>query len=446
MRGDRSLALPGPIALRRSADADDLASCYPTSGDATSQSRRNGEPAASSASEDGPDRGIDLGRERLTAVGGRSSPGRGYARPVRARVALASHPRRGRSRPSSRPASQSPRLTPSTSGGESEFASWAATRLARLRPCAAARRSARAVFAGTPGHALELLLASPRARPRPSRSGAAARAAAPGRRPRAGRTSTRARRASRRWRWKAIAKRCASSRIRCRSCSPGECAASTIGSGAARDEDLLHPLRERDHRDARQVVRLHRRERRRELALAAVDRRRGSAPPRTPRRTRPRVAGRASRANRRETTSAIAAKSSCPVEPAHGELAVVRLLRDRRPRTRPSSRRSPRPGCSRCRSTRSGSAGSRGSAPRAAPRAPRRGAAASSPTTSVSDASASRAFCRASSCSRRFSPRSARAHLDARAAQLRQELLERARGRRRPRGTTICGGIDGAEP
>jgi hypothetical protein len=38
-----------------------------------------------------------------------------------------------------------------------------------------------------------------------------------------------------------------------------------------RHENLLLALRERDHRDARQVERAHRRERGRELALAAVD-------------------------------------------------------------------------------------------------------------------------------------------------------------------------------
>ena len=48
---------------------------------------------------------------------------------------------------------------------------------------------------------------------------------APPRRPdarRARRRSTRAPRVSRRWRWKPSAKRCASSRTRCRSCRPGE--------------------------------------------------------------------------------------------------------------------------------------------------------------------------------------------------------------------------------
>ena len=57
-------------------------------------------------------------------------------------------------------------------------------------------------------------------------------------------------RASRRWRWKPSAKRCASSRNRCRSCRPGECGSSTIGSGRSGHEDLLHALRERDHGDA----------------------------------------------------------------------------------------------------------------------------------------------------------------------------------------------------
>src|SRR5207302_8503918 len=41
--------------------------------------------------------------------------------------------------------------------------------------------------------------------------------------------------------------------------------------GPAGDEDLLDALRERNDCDARQIVRLHRFERRRQLALAAVD-------------------------------------------------------------------------------------------------------------------------------------------------------------------------------
>src|SRR4029078_4549457 len=42
-------------------------------------------------------------------------------------------------------------------------------------------------------------------------------------------------------------------------------------AGAPGYEDLLLPLRERDPRPAREVVGLHRGERRRELTLAAVD-------------------------------------------------------------------------------------------------------------------------------------------------------------------------------
>ena len=95
---------------------------------------------------------------------------------------------------------------------------------------------------------------------------------------------------------------------------------------ASRHEDLLLPLRERDHRDARQVERLHRGERRRELALAAVDhdevrRRRerlvvlvgGHA------RGEPREAPRDHLPHRREVVH--------PRLPADPELAVVRLLR-----------------------------------------------------------------------------------------------------------------------
>ena len=77
--------------------------------------------------------------------------------------------------------------------------------------------------------------------------------------------------ASRRWRWNVIAKRWASSRIRCRSCRPGECSGQDDRLGTTGNEHLLDPLRERDHRDARQVELLHRLQRSRELPLAAVD-------------------------------------------------------------------------------------------------------------------------------------------------------------------------------
>ena len=183
-------------------------------------------------------------------------------------------------------------------------------------------------------------------------------------------------RASRRWRWKRDREAVRLVADPLQELQAGGVLRQHDRLRPARDEDLLDPLRERDHRDARQVVALHRRERRRELALAAVDhdevRRRAE-------RLVPLLGRRpaASRPKRRETTSAIAAKSSWPSWRVDAELAVVRLLRDARPRTRPSSRRSPGPGCSRCRSTRSGSAAPPGSASRAAPRAPRRGAAAS---------------------------------------------------------------------
>ena len=142
-------------------------------------------------------------------------------------------------------------------------------------------------------------------------------------------------------------------------------------------EDLLLALRERDHRDARQVERLHRRQHRRQLPLASVDdheircrrerlvvllvrhvaacaRTAARPPPRAPRsRPGPRA-----------------------LDP---ELPVVRLLRRPRPGRRPSSRPPRTPGCSRCRSTRSAAAAPRGSAPRGAPRAPPRAAAASAP-------------------------------------------------------------------
>ena len=60
------------------------------------------------------------------------------------------------------------------------------------------------------------------------------------------------------------------------------------------------------------------------------------------------------------TTSAIAAKSSWPVERRARRTCGSAPSSASRPGTRPSSRRATRPGCSRCRSTRSAAAGSRG--------------------------------------------------------------------------------------
>ena len=212
----------------------------------------------------------------------------------------------------------------------------------------------------------------------------------------------------------------------------------------ARDEHLLDPLRERDHRDPRQVVGLHRLERRRRAGPCRRRSRPGSASRRTTRRTPQSSRPAASRAKRRATTSAIAAKSSCPACSAHGELAVVGLLGDAVLEARPSSRRSPGPGCSRCRSTRSGSAATRGSAlaqllERLDPAQPLR----------LGDERLRRERKLGVLLRELLQPPLLaplrRAHLDPRAAQLRQERLQR-RASPTPRGTRICGGIDGAEP
>ena len=165
--------------------------------------------------------------------------------------------------------------------------------------------------------------------------------------------------ASRRWRWNVIAKRCASSRMRCRSCSPGEVGGRRIGSvrpgtntSSIRFASAITATRGRSSSC---------------MAASAADSwplppsittRFGvaandsfhSAEPGSARE--PREAPRDHLAHRREVVLA--------VEAAHRELAVVAALRDARPRTRPSSRRSPGPGCWRCRSTRSGSAATRG--------------------------------------------------------------------------------------
>ena len=215
--------------------------------------------------------------------------------------------------------------------------------------------------------------------------------------------------------------------------------------GAARDEDLLDPLGERDRpRRAAGRARASPRARRRAGPCRRRSRR-GSGSRRTTRRTPPSRAGREPREAPRARPRAIAAKSSWPAEAPHRELPVVRLLRRRRPRRRPSSRRSPGPGCSRCRSTRSGSAATRGSAPRAAPRAPRRGASRFVSATK-------RLGLRARA--RRSAARAPAAAASRRAPGARTSTCEPRRSERNassadvsptPRGTRICGGIDGAD-
>ena len=80
---------------------------------------------------------------------------------------------------------------------------------------------------------------------------------------------------------------------------PGRVRSSTIGSGRPGHEDLLLALGERDHRDARQVVRLHRLPARPTSWPLPPSTRPGSAWPRTTRRT-PAAARASSRANRRD--------------------------------------------------------------------------------------------------------------------------------------------------
>ena len=190
--------------------------------------------------------------------------------------------------------------------------------------CGAARRSS---VRSSPAHRARPRAppGSRRARSRSSRNAGSMPAAAPGRRPRACRRATRVPRAERRWRWKSSAKRCASSRTRCSSCSPALCWSSRIGSGRPA-RNLLDPLRERDHRDTRQLVGLHRGERGRQLTFAAVDHnevRRRREPlvvlPRPRAAAQPREPARDDLCHRGEVV--------LTVEAAHAELPVVRLLR-----------------------------------------------------------------------------------------------------------------------
>ena len=65
--------------------------------------------------------------------------------------------------------------------------------------------------------------------------------------------------------------------------------------------------------------------------------------------------------------------------------------------------------------------------------------------TNVSDESASSAFCCASSCRRRFSPRSG-ARTSTREPRSSERNSSSAVVSPTPRGTSTCGGTDGAEP
>ena len=315
--------------------------------------------------------------------------------------------------------------TPSRS--RAAFAS-ASNRLARARPCAAARRSSAPSSPGRP--------ARPRAPPawppgsaRPSRSAGAALAAARARRPASvSKIDSRAF-ASRRWRWKPSAKRCASSRIRCRSCRPGEWRVEHDRVGAAGHEDLLVALGERDHRHARQVEGLHRRERRRQLALAAVDhdevRRRGErlvvllvgdvAQPGEPARDHLR--------HRREVVLArrAPARRTCGSAPSSAP----------RPGRRPSSRPATPPWMFEMskHSIRIGRL-SRLSASRSSSSASTRRSRLRSATDGLRARAPARAFSVASSCEPPLLAALGDAHLDPRAAPLGEELL---RARRCPR-------------
>ena len=217
----------------------------------------------------------------------------------------------------------------------------------------------RAVFAGTPGtpSSSSCVASSTRSAEPKCRSSARRRA---GPTPSSWSNIDSRAAASRRWRWKVIAKRCASSRIRCRSCSPGECVGQQDRLRAARDEHLLDPLRERDHRDARQVVAPASPRAPPRAAPCRRRSRRGSAWRRTTRST-PRSRDPAREPREAARRPPRASRRSRPARPARAPRTCGSAPSSRRrPRRRPSSRRSPGPGCSRCRSTRSGSAATRG--------------------------------------------------------------------------------------
>ena len=178
---------------------------------------------------------------------------------------------------------------------------------------------------------------------RPSRSAAGSRAAGRARSPSSVSKIDSNARVSRRCRWKPSAKRCASSRIALQQLQPGivavEHGSAADGPGtntsSSRFASAITATRGRSQR-------LHRLERRRELPLAAVDhdevRRRGEALVVAAGRRRvaqPREAARDHLRHRREVV--------LPVEAAHRELAVVRLLRQRVLEDDHRARRSSRP-------------------------------------------------------------------------------------------------------
>ena len=134
-------------------------------------------------------------------------------------------------------------------------------------PCGAARRSSAPSSPGRPGTCLEVLLRWPRGTAPPSRSAARAPGAAPAGARRAGRRATPAS-ARRRWRRKR-ARSDAPRPTRCRICTPAMAVEPPGPGGAAgRSPPRAWPA---DDRDRGRSYRLHRRERRRQLPLAAVD-------------------------------------------------------------------------------------------------------------------------------------------------------------------------------
>ena len=309
---------------------------------------------------------------------------------------------------------------------------------ATVRCGAGDRRDRAPTFGGQTGHRLELLAAGVEQPRRPRRSGAAARRG--GARPTPGRSSSsdvglRCARAG--GGGSVIAKRCASSRMRCSSSRPARVALEPHRRRAAGHEDLLLALGERDDGDARQVELAHRRERRGELALAAVDH---------------------DQVRERRERAVVALLLDQPVAgeaPAHGlgdRAEVVlslprggsrtggsRACAARPPRTRPSTRRAASRRGSRRRSTRCAPAAPRGRAPRAAPRAPRRGG------RGCARRRAPRGAARARRCARRARASAASRRAPRRAPRPASRDAPRGtpRAPRRPRartGTTTSGG------
>ncbi len=168
--------------------------------------------------------------------------------------------------------------------------------------------SSRPTFAGTPGHALELLAARPRARPRASRSARSSARLRAGPMPGSSSSSELVIALSRRVRWWVIGEAVRLVAHALQQLQLGRGVVEHERGAAARDEQLLDPLGQRDHAHAPLAEAAQRRRARRRAGPCRRRSRPGSAARRSSRR-RP---GRAARCPAGAPTGRSAARAPPP--------------------------------------------------------------------------------------------------------------------------------------